>query len=57
MTVKLIDNIGIVVDDIGAAIEFFIARGLELKGALSGRSHGCRGDEHWRGPGQREDSG
>ena len=32
MTVKRMDNIGIVVDDIDAAIEFFIELGLELEG-------------------------
>lgn len=32
MTVKRMDNIGIVVEDIDAAIEFFIELGLELEG-------------------------
>ncbi|MEP6723480.1 MAG: VOC family protein [Variovorax sp.] len=32
MTVKRMDNVGIVVDDIDAAIEFFIELGLELEG-------------------------
>ena len=32
MTVKRMDNIGIVVDDIDAAVEFFIELGLELEG-------------------------
>jgi catechol 2,3-dioxygenase-like lactoylglutathione lyase family enzyme len=35
MTVKRMDNIGIVVDDIDAAIEFFIELGLELEGRAS----------------------
>lgn len=32
MTIKRMDNIGIVVEDIDAAIEFFIELGLELEG-------------------------
>ena len=32
MAVKRMDNVGIVVDDIDAAIEFFIELGLELEG-------------------------
>lgn len=32
MTVKRMDNIGIVVEDIEAAIEFFTELGLELEG-------------------------
>jgi catechol 2,3-dioxygenase-like lactoylglutathione lyase family enzyme len=32
MTVKRMDNVGIVVDDIDAAIEFFMELGLELEG-------------------------
>ena len=32
MTVKRMDNVGIVVEDIDAAIEFFIDLGLELEG-------------------------
>ena len=32
MTVKRMDNVGIVVDDIDAAIEFFLELGLELEG-------------------------
>lgn len=32
MTVKRMDNLGIVVEDIDAAIEFFIELGLELEG-------------------------
>jgi catechol 2,3-dioxygenase-like lactoylglutathione lyase family enzyme len=32
MTVKRVDNVGIVVEDIDAAIEFFIEPGLELEG-------------------------
>ena len=32
MTVRRMDNVGIVVDDIDAAIEFFIELGLELEG-------------------------
>jgi len=33
MTVKRMDNVGIVVDDLDAAIEFFTELGLELEGA------------------------
>jgi catechol 2,3-dioxygenase-like lactoylglutathione lyase family enzyme len=32
MTVKRMDNVGIVVEDLDAAIEFFIELGLELEG-------------------------
>lgn len=32
MTVKRMDNVGIVVEDVDAAIEFFTALGLELEG-------------------------
>ncbi len=32
MTVKRMDNVGIVVEDIDAAIEFFVELGLELEG-------------------------
>ncbi len=32
MTVKRMDNVGIVVEDIDAAIEFFTVLGLELEG-------------------------
>jgi catechol 2,3-dioxygenase-like lactoylglutathione lyase family enzyme len=32
MTVKRMDNVGIVVEDLGAAIEFFIELGLEVEG-------------------------
>lgn len=32
MTVKRMDNVGIVVEDIDAAIEFFSELGLELEG-------------------------
>ncbi len=32
MTVKRMDNVGIVVEDIDAAIEFFAELGLELEG-------------------------
>jgi len=32
MTVKRMDNIGIVVEDLDAAIEFFTELGLELEG-------------------------
>ena len=32
MTVKRMDNVGIVVEDINAAIEFFTELGLELQG-------------------------
>jgi catechol 2,3-dioxygenase-like lactoylglutathione lyase family enzyme len=32
MTVRRMDNVGIVVDDMDAAIDFFIELGLELEG-------------------------
>jgi catechol 2,3-dioxygenase-like lactoylglutathione lyase family enzyme len=49
MTVKRMDNVGIVVEDIGAAIEFFIELGLTLEGRMpiegewAGRVTGVRG--------------
>jgi catechol 2,3-dioxygenase-like lactoylglutathione lyase family enzyme len=35
MTVKRMDHVGVVVDDMAAAIEFFVALGLERKGGGS----------------------
>ena len=49
MTVKRMDNVGIVVEDIGAAIEFFTELGLTLEGRMPidgewvGRVTGVRG--------------
>jgi catechol 2,3-dioxygenase-like lactoylglutathione lyase family enzyme len=49
MTVKRMDNVGIVVEDLDAAIEFFIELGLALEGRMliegewSGRVTGVRG--------------
>ena len=49
MTIKRMDNVGIVVDDIDAAIEFFTELGLELEGRMpidgewAGRVTGVRG--------------
>ena len=49
MTVKRMDNVGIVVEDIDAAIEFFIELGLSLEGRMpiegewAGRVTGVRG--------------
>ena len=49
MTVKRMDNVGIVVEDIDAAIEFFTELGLTLEGRMpiegewSGRVTGVRG--------------
>lgn len=49
MTVKRMDNVGIVVEDIDAAIEFFTELGLSLEGRMpiegewSGRVTGVRG--------------
>ncbi len=34
MTVKRMDNVGIVVEDIDAAIEFFVELGLTLEGRM-----------------------
>src|SRR5689334_11238226 len=51
MTLKRMDNVGIVVDDLGAAIDFFSELGLELegqatiKGEWAGRVTGL-GDQH-----------
>ena len=49
MTVKRMDNVGIVVEDLDAAIEFFIELGLALEGRMpiegewAGRVAGVRG--------------
>jgi catechol 2,3-dioxygenase-like lactoylglutathione lyase family enzyme len=49
MTVKRMDNVGIVVEDLDAAIEFFIELGLTLEGRMpiegewAGRVTGVRG--------------
>ncbi len=40
MTVKRMDNVGIVVEDIDAAIEFFTELGLELEGRAPSRETG-----------------
>jgi catechol 2,3-dioxygenase-like lactoylglutathione lyase family enzyme len=51
MTIKRMDNVGIVVDDLGAAIDFFRELGLELEGQgniegeWAGRVTGL-GDQH-----------
>ena len=35
MTIQRMDHVGIIVDDLAAAIEFFVALGLELQGQFS----------------------
>lgn len=51
MTVKRMDNVGIVVEDLGATIDFFLELGLELEGRATiegewaGRVTGL-GDQH-----------
>ena len=40
MSVKRMDNVGIVVEDLDAAIEFFTELGLELEGAPQSREPG-----------------
>jgi catechol 2,3-dioxygenase-like lactoylglutathione lyase family enzyme len=35
MTVQRMDHVGVVVDDLAVAIEFFVALGLELQGEMS----------------------
>jgi catechol 2,3-dioxygenase-like lactoylglutathione lyase family enzyme len=51
MTVKRMDNVGIVVEDLAGAIEFFTELGLELEGRATideewaGRVTGLRGQE------------
>ena len=42
MARRLMDNVGIVVDDLAASIEFFRERGLELEGKalVEGASNG-----------------
>ena len=44
MTVRRVDNVGIVVEDIDAAIEFFTEPGLELEGLRVGTDAGRRID-------------
>jgi catechol 2,3-dioxygenase-like lactoylglutathione lyase family enzyme len=39
MALKRMDNVGIVVDDIGEAIDFFRELGLELEGEFSANVH------------------
>lgn len=51
MTLKRMDNVGIVVEDLGGAIDFFRELGLELEGQFSieGEWAGCvtgLGDQH-----------
>lgn len=36
MTIQRMDHVGVVVDDLEAAIEFFVELGLELEGGASG---------------------
>ena len=49
MTVKRMDNVGIVVEDLGAAVQFFTELGLILEGRMpvegewAGRVTGVRG--------------
>ena len=43
MTVKRMDNVGIVVEDIDAAIEFFTELGLELEGRAPIEGDGADG--------------
>jgi catechol 2,3-dioxygenase-like lactoylglutathione lyase family enzyme len=40
MTVKRMDNVGIVVEDLDAAIEFFTELGLALEGARQSKETG-----------------
>ena len=40
MTVKRMDNVGIVVEDIDVAIEFFTELGLELEGRAQSKETG-----------------
>ena len=40
MTVKRMDNVGIVVEDIDAAIEFFTELGLALEGRMPIKANG-----------------
>jgi catechol 2,3-dioxygenase-like lactoylglutathione lyase family enzyme len=42
VTVKRMDNVGIVVEDLDAAIEFFTELGLEIEGEWAGRVTGLR---------------
>ena len=55
MTIQRMDHVGIVVDDLAAAIEFFLELGLEVQGRLLGRaarrwtaSWGSRASENGR---------
>ena len=40
MTIQRMDNVGIVVDDLKAAIAFFVELGLELEGEARSRDGG-----------------
>ena len=40
MALKRMDNIGIVVDDLGATIEFFRELGLEVEGGPQSKENG-----------------
>ena len=46
MAVKRMDNVGIVVDDLAATIEFFRELGLELEGRRHDRRR-MGGARHW----------
>ena len=39
MTLLRMDNVGIVVDDLQAAIAFFVELGLELEGETTSKAH------------------
>ena len=50
MTIQRMDHVGIVVDDLSAAIEFFVALGLEPRGegTVDGRWTGACDRSHGR---------
>ena len=47
MTLKRMDNVGIVVDNLDATIDFFRELGLELEGRFT--VEGVGGARHWTG--------
>ena len=47
MAVKRMDNVGIVVDDLAATIEFFRELGLELEGRATSKENGPDVSRDW----------
>jgi hypothetical protein len=47
MALKRMDNIGIVVDDLGGTIDFFCELGLELEGRIRSKENGSDVSPDW----------